>query len=533
MEKGARGDASIRNGGAVDHQEIISIINEGVIIIQNGRIVFANPAFCRLTGKSPSEVIGVSISEFLPSVQKERVMELIRAIGNEYAQEKRIELEFETCPQKIVEMRLRHTRYAGTAAVLAWLTDITERRIKMRQFQRLHTRLRSILDSIHHAVLSFSFNEERDPVDVRDASFFDRCLVEVNPAAETLYGVPKEDFLQNKRSIFDFVLEEDRERVLNHYRNLHNQGIGDLTYRIVRTNGETRWVFDYGRVEYRDEKQVRRINTIIEDITAEKKVLDKLKGSEAKYRTIFEKSKDMIYIVEPGGNFIDMNPAGLKLLGLDSKEEAAFRNIKEFHVDPRVSEDVVMELMEKGEAVRSRVLLKDARGDIFEADLNTIAKRDDCGEVISYQGIVTNITEALRQRELESIGQLAGCFADDLASPLCTIMMNLSFTEDVLLDINANLDELNKNDEDVNMDDLFKKTHQHFEELIEAQNEAMTACKEIAARLKEIREEYWRLNRVSDGAGGIIYERQSKRSRQGIQAECQSGSPCCIPIGRA
>ncbi|MGD9819673.1 MAG: PAS domain S-box protein [Desulfomonilaceae bacterium] len=533
MEKGARGDASIRNGGAVDHQEIISIINEGVIIIQNGRIVFANPAFCRLTGKSPSEVIGVSISEFLPSVQKERAMELTRAIGNEYAQEKRIELEFETCPQKIVEMRLRHTRYAGTAAVLAWLTDITERRIKMRQFQRLHTRLRSILDSIHHAVLSFSFNEERDPVDVRDASFFDRSLVEVNPAAETLYGVPKEDFLQNKRSIFDFVLEEDRERVLNYYRNLHNQGIGDLTYRIVRTNGETRWVFDYGRVEYRDEKQVRRINTIIEDITAEKRALDELKGSEAKYRRIFDKSKDMIYIVEPGGNFIDMNPAGLKLLGLDSKEEAAFRNINEFHVDPIASDAIVKELKEKGEAVRGRVFLQNARGDIFEADLNTIAKRDDRGQVISYQGIVTNITEALREKELEAIGQLAGCFADDLTSPLSVVRMNLSFTEDVLFDLKVNLGKLTKSDKSLNMDEVIIETHQYVGELIEVQSEAMTACKEIEARLKEIREDYWRLNRVSNGTGGIIYERQSKRSRQEIQAECQSGPPCYIPIKRA
>ena len=46
-----------------------------------------------------------------------------------------------------------------------------------------------------------------------------------------------------------------------------------------------------------------------------------LKESEEKYRRIFDESKDMIYITTWGGKFADVNEAGVKLLGYDSKQE--------------------------------------------------------------------------------------------------------------------------------------------------------------------------------------------------------------------
>ena len=200
------------------------------------------------------------------------------------------------------------------------------------------------------------------PGGARNAAFYDKHLVEINPAAEALYGVPREDFLSKRRSIFDFVYEKDKDRVLIHYNNLYEEGIGELTYRVLGPNREIRWVLDYGRVEYLEKGRVRRVNHIIEDITTEKKALDELRVNEEKYRRIFERSKDMIYILKPDGSFIDINPAGLELLGLAGKEEAALRNMNEFHVNPSVRDALIREMTERGEASRSRVLLRNTRG---------------------------------------------------------------------------------------------------------------------------------------------------------------------------
>jgi len=382
---------------------------------------------------------------------------------------------------------------------------------KAAETQRLHTRLRSIIDSMRHVVLSFSYNEEADQAEVRDAAFYDRHLVEINPAAEALYGVPRTAFINKKRSIFDFVHEQDKERVLSHYNNLYEEGIGELTYRVVGPNKQIRWVLDYGRVEYLKKGRVRRVHHIIEDITTEKNALDELKVNEEKYRRIFEWSKDMIYIVKPDGSFIDINPSGLELLGLKSKKEAALRNMNEFHINPGVRDALVRELTEKGEAIRSRVILKNTRGENIEVDLNVIARRDESGKVISYQGIVHNITEAVRQKELESIGMLSGCFADDLASPLSVTMMGVSATGHFLADLKVDIDRMLDPEKEGNPDELIEGIRYYFDEIVHFNNEAMTACNDIKARLDEIRGQYWKLRKVSDGAGGLIYQRGSKK----------------------
>jgi len=377
-------------------------------------------------------------------------------------------------------------------------------------YRRLYTRLRSIIDSMRHVVISFSYSEEEDQVEVRDAAFYDRSLVEINPAAEALYGVPRRDFLNKKRSVFDFVHEEDREKVLNHYSNLREEGIGELTYRIVGLNREIRWVLDYGRVEYLEKGRIRRASHIIEDITTEKKALDELRANEEKYRRVFENSKDMIYILKPDGSFIDINPAGVELLGLSGKEEALSRNMKEFHVDLSVRDALIREITEKGEAMRSRVMLRNKRGEVVEVDLNVVARRDEAGKVVSYQGIVHNITEAIRQKEFEAIGQLAGCFADDLASPLGVTMMGINATGDFLRDLKVDIDRLLDPDNAAKADEIGEGIRYHFDEIVYFNNQAMLACKDMKERLTEIREQYWNLKKVSDGAGGLIYSRKKK-----------------------
>jgi len=378
------------------------------------------------------------------------------------------------------------------------------------EIQRLHARLRSIIDSMRHVVISFSYKENEESEQVTDFAFYDEHLVEINPAAEALYGVPKEDFLTGRRSIFDFLFEKDREKVLAHYNSLLEEGIGELTYRVLGPNKEIRWVLDYGRVEYLERGRVRRATHILEDITREKKALDGLRASEEKYRKIFENSKDMVYIVTPDGEFLDINSAGVELLGLESREEAVSRNIKEFYVDLRQREALIREMMEKGEVTKRRVTLKNTSGKEIEVNISVMPRRDEGGNVTSYQGIVHNITEAMRQKELEAIGQLAGCFADDLASPLSVTIMGVTMVKEFLAEIKKDIVRLKEDGESSGPEELMSGLDGKFEEAEFFNNEAFKSSKDMKLRLEEIREQYWKLKKVSDGGGGIIYQRESK-----------------------
>ena len=392
-----------------------------------------------------------------------------------------------------------------------YIKDITQRKKERLEIQRLNTRLRSILDHMRELVLSFSYLEDFDKESISDFSFFDDHLVEINSSAFSFYEVPASYILNKKISVFDFIHELDADQVLTHYKGLFEKGFAETTYRIVTQRGEIKWVLDYGRVEYMKTGKVRRVNHIIEDITEKKKALDELRASEQKYRRIFELSKDMIYILTPDGQIIDINPAGIKLLGLSSLEEALQRNIKEFHVDLKGAESLVKEILEKGEATKYRILFQNVKGEKFEIGLNAIiAQRDEYGKAVSYQGIAHNITEAIRQKELEAISQLAGCFADDLASPLMVITMGVETVNSFLPDVEKLTEKLSGQVTTIELAKIVNGIQSQIPDVNFFLNQVVIAVDDVTKRLKEIREQYWNLQQVSDGSGGIIYQRATK-----------------------
>jgi len=80
---------------------------------------------------------------------------------------------------------------------------------------------------------------------------------------------------------------------------------------------------------FRDEKgKVKGMIFVVSDITERREAEDLLKQSEEKYRSLFEESKDAIFMTTAEGRFVDINPAGVKLFGYDSKEELFKVNVR-------------------------------------------------------------------------------------------------------------------------------------------------------------------------------------------------------------
>ena len=160
------------------------------------------------------------------------------------------------------------------------------------------------------------------------------------------------------------------------------------------------------------------------------------------------------------------------------------------------------------------VLFQNVNGEKFEIGLNVIAQRDETGKVVSYQGIAHNLTEAIREKELEAISQLAGCFADDLASPLNVIMMGVETVQTFLSDIETLTETLSGRDATTELAEITDKIKSHGSDMKYFLNEVMIAVEDVMQRLKEIRDQYWNLKTVSDGSGGMIYQRATKESHR-------------------
>jgi|WetSurMetagenome_2_1015567.scaffolds.fasta_scaffold00053_4 diguanylate cyclase (GGDEF)-like protein/PAS domain S-box-containing protein len=120
----------------------------------------------------------------------------------------------------------------------------------------------------------------------------------------------------------------------------------------------------------------------------------KLQISEEKYRTLFEESKDAVFISTPDGRYIDINPAGVALFGYASKEEMLGLDINtDIYCDPKDRQVFKQTLEEKVFVVDIERRVKRRDGKILTLLSSITAVRDEQGNVVEYRGISHDITE--------------------------------------------------------------------------------------------------------------------------------------------
>jgi diguanylate cyclase (GGDEF)-like protein/PAS domain S-box-containing protein len=125
-----------------------------------------------------------------------------------------------------------------------------------------------------------------------------------------------------------------------------------------------------------------------------------LRRSEEKFRRIFLDSQDAIYVSRPDGTIVEMNPAGIDLLGYP-EEELSEMDAAELYADPADRDRFHHQIGEEGQVEEFEVELRTKEGDILECVLTSTARFRD-GEIIGYQGIIRDVTERKEfERQLE------------------------------------------------------------------------------------------------------------------------------------
>jgi diguanylate cyclase (GGDEF)-like protein/PAS domain S-box-containing protein len=115
-------------------------------------------------------------------------------------------------------------------------------------------KLAGILDSIDNVVWSVS----------------DAGMLFLNPMAETLYGRPVDEFYRNKNLWFEVIHPEDQPRVREMRARLLDQGATTQEYRIVRPDGDVRWVEERAKTVRDRDGHLLRIDGVASDISEHK-----------------------------------------------------------------------------------------------------------------------------------------------------------------------------------------------------------------------------------------------------------------------
>ncbi len=413
--------------GGIDYQGIVKHINDGIVIIREGIIIFANNAFYEISRKTPEQVIKSDFSNFIAAKDQEKVAAY--CTSRFFNEELSDRIEFHMPREDgdaVIEMKSRVVECGGAPGLLGALTDITERRRTRIELQRVKERLESILHAMNEAIVSMSPNGYK--------------ILAINPAVEALYGIPIRDFTTGAKHVMDFVHPDDIEKVRKFYDNLPEVEFDQAQYRIISHNKKVKWVLDEGHVVYARGGATRRIDHVIKDITEEKKAIDALRQSEAKYKDFFNSTSDMAFAISPEGVFIDINDAGLKFLGFDNKEEALANNVRDFYVDVAERTELIKEIYGKGHVVGRQVKFKNKKGEPFEVAITARAKMDDSGHILYHEGIVHNISKALEGQRNRVLRNAAG----GMCHYLNTHLMQLNGAQTFMMEDMISLDQLIK-----------------------------------------------------------------------------------------
>jgi PAS domain S-box-containing protein len=119
-----------------------------------------------------------------------------------------------------------------------------------------------------------------------------------------------------------------------------------------------------------------------------------MRESEEKYRTLFEGSKEPIFIITKEGKFVDLNGATVELFGYDKKEDLMkIESMAQLYYNPEDRNKIQEILSNQDYAKDVELELRRKDGEKIYALLTTSTRKDLKGNVIGYKGTIRDITE--------------------------------------------------------------------------------------------------------------------------------------------
>jgi PAS domain S-box-containing protein len=130
-------------------------------------------------------------------------------------------------------------------------------------------------------------------------------------------------------------------------------------------------------------------NRMVEDL---KHSQEAFLEAERKYRRVFENSKDMIYITSVDGKFVDVNQAGVDMLGYTNRKDLMNVHLKDIYLHPEDRKKFQSEITQRGFVKDFEVKLKRKDGSPMDCLITSNMRKEEEGVIIGYEGIIKDIS---------------------------------------------------------------------------------------------------------------------------------------------
>ncbi len=165
--------------------------------------------------------------------------------------------------------------------------------------------------------------------------------------------------------------------------------------------------------------------SIYRDLTRRVQREARLKSSEESYQRLFKHVGCGVFVSSKEGRFLDVNPALLKMLGYQDKEEFLSLDLaRDVYLNPTDRQKYTDIIEKKGKVVDYELKWRQRNGHILHILLTSIVRYDLNGKILGYEGIVVDQT---RRKKQENEIKEAHDFLDKIisCSPNAIMVMDM------------------------------------------------------------------------------------------------------------
>ena len=165
-----------------------------------------------------------------------------------------------------------------------------------------------------------------------------------------------------------------------------------------------------------------------------------IKQSESKFKQLFDRSLDAIFISDCDHKILDANDAMLKLLNF-SLEELVGQKMANLCLGCDDFNRFEKQLVNDSQVVDFEIDLIDKHGDEVVCQISSVARMDAYGKIIGYQGIIRDIAlkkiaekELILAEKLSLTGKIARSVAHEVRNPLTNLTLAMEQLKDEIPD---------------------------------------------------------------------------------------------------
>ena len=348
----------------------------------SGHFLFANPAACRLTGHSRTELQHMALVDLLAPTSQTELAEHFAQLASQPSL--RREWQLRNHKQEIITVELSTARMQD-GRYMAFGRDRSEQKRAEQALQDRERRLARVLEGSEQGYWDW---------DLQHNSF------QVSPRWEAMLGYQAGEMDVSMEN-WSKIVQADDLAVAQASIQRHLQGLTpchEVELRCRTKSGSWRWILSRGRVvEWSEEGQPLIMSGTHTDIT-ERKLLEQAQKEAA---VVFDSSYEGIMVVTPNQQISKVNAAFTRITGYRADEVLGFSPsiLASGRQDAHFYQEMWSQVHQHG-FWRGELWNKRKSGELYVELLSISVVRDAQDEIQYYVGIFSDITQ-LKEHEAE------------------------------------------------------------------------------------------------------------------------------------